>query len=311
MTVNTALESAAPDELSTSKLSGSDSGRYDPPQAKVAPPSPTPRNWPEAAEDVVTVPVVVVVDDDPEQDAPEQPCSTFQMSKKADVAGAIPGVVVVATSVYPLPVWLIDRPGKLATPPAAPMVGVPDSVPEPGFVPMVTVTAAVELVIRLPLPSRTSTETGLPSEPLCDVIGEPATVPFGSSWNARKQLGVTVTGKLLAWKSAVASPSSSPFVPANWLDSPGWTVHADPAPLHGAVASRLSVADWPSPRPRFRNCADPGVCEAVPPDALVRTKPPGAVRRTEPRVSLLELVTVKVKARVAPAATLAWSTVTL
>src|SRR5260370_14426094 len=58
-TENCAWESALPDGLSTSKLSGSDTGWYDEPQLKLTPPSATPRKSPEAAEDVVTVPDVV------------------------------------------------------------------------------------------------------------------------------------------------------------------------------------------------------------------------------------------------------------
>src|SRR5262245_3992715 len=109
------------------------------------------------------------------------------MSKKCDgSAGVIPGLV--APSVYPLPVWLIDRPGKLATPPTAVTVVVPDSAPEPGFAPMATVTAAVELVSRFPLPSSTSTETGLPVLATLFVIGMPTAVPFGWFTNAREQL---------------------------------------------------------------------------------------------------------------------------
>jgi hypothetical protein len=55
-----------------------------------------------------------------------------------------------ATSVYPMPALLIDRPEKFATPFTGFTVVVPESVPPPGFAPSATVTAPVALVTVLP-----------------------------------------------------------------------------------------------------------------------------------------------------------------
>ena len=68
-----------------------------------------------------------------------------------------------ATSVYPLPPLLIDRPGKLATPFTGFTVVVPDSVPPPGFAPIATVTALVALVTVLPEASWTATAGAIAS----------------------------------------------------------------------------------------------------------------------------------------------------
>ena len=49
-----------------------------------------------------------------------------------------------------MPVLLIDRFENVATPPDALSVSVPDRVPEPGLVPVATVTEADEDVTTLP-----------------------------------------------------------------------------------------------------------------------------------------------------------------
>src|SRR5262245_5673476 len=53
----------------------------------------------------------------------------------------------------------MDRLEKVATPPTAETVVVPDSVPPPGLVPIATVMLAVELVTVLPKVSCTATCT--------------------------------------------------------------------------------------------------------------------------------------------------------
>ena len=72
-----------------------------------------------------------------------------------------------------MPALSIDRLLKVATPPMAATVAVPDSVPELGLLPMPTVTLAV-LVVRLPPASRIRTVTA-------GVIDEPAWV-FDGCW---------------------------------------------------------------------------------------------------------------------------------
>src|SRR5262245_25444110 len=64
-----------------------------------------------------------------------------------------------AVSVYPVPDLSMERLEKVATPPTADTVVVPDSVPPPGLVPMATVMLAVELVTVLPKASWTATCT--------------------------------------------------------------------------------------------------------------------------------------------------------
>src|SRR5256885_10667938 len=62
--------------------------------------------------------------------------------------------------------------GKVATPPDAATVVVPDSVPPPGLVPMATVMLAVELVTVLPNASCTVTCTaGEIATPAVAVVG--------------------------------------------------------------------------------------------------------------------------------------------
>ena len=59
-----------------------------------------------------------------------------------------------------MPGWLIVRSENEAMPPLAGTMTVPDSVPEPGFDSMATVTSALEYVTSWPHPFRTSTLTG-------------------------------------------------------------------------------------------------------------------------------------------------------
>src|SRR5688572_27592400 len=66
----------------------------------------------------------------------------------------------------------MERLEKLATPPTAETVVVPDSVPPPGLLPMATVTLAVELVTVLPNASCTATCTaGLIATPAVSFDG--------------------------------------------------------------------------------------------------------------------------------------------
>ncbi len=62
-----------------------------------------------------------------------------------------------AVRVYPVPALLIESPEKVATPLTALTVAVPESVPEPGFVPIARVMEAVEDVTVFPWASCTVT----------------------------------------------------------------------------------------------------------------------------------------------------------
>src|SRR5215469_7766467 len=218
----------------------------------------------------------------------------------ADCCWLIPGLV--ATSVYGQPVLLMMRFEKLATPWLAWTCVVPDRVTgfEFGLAPMFRVITAFELLTTVVLsPASTSTETGLVAAdwPICEVIGDPATPPAGSFWNASEQLPVTAAARGLP---VVSSTKSLPD-PLNWFDCLAWTLHAEAAALHGAVASTVSVACWPGElRPRFRNSAEVAVYEAAP-GAPVTTKPTGAVIWMDPSVCVVaSLVTVNVKAWLRP-----------
>src|SRR5258708_26552009 len=129
------------------------------------------RTAPEVVGKVVTVPLVVFDDADVEHDDPEQGWITPEMLKGSEVAEVIPWLV--ATSVYPVPVALIDRSENEATPALATTVVVPDSEPDPGLNPMATVTAAAELVSSRPDPSRNSAVTRPPWELKAEVITAP------------------------------------------------------------------------------------------------------------------------------------------
>ena len=71
------------------------------------------------------------------------------MSKGLVVVVAEGNAVLLASSVYPSPTWLIDRPEKVATPSSAVAVSVPPSVPLPGFVPDRQRDGAVEERVHL------------------------------------------------------------------------------------------------------------------------------------------------------------------
>jgi hypothetical protein len=68
---------------------------------------------------------------------------------KAALVAPVRGVEE-ATSVYPLPALLMDRPEKVATPFTGLTVVMPESVPALGFAPSVTVTPPVAFVTVLP-----------------------------------------------------------------------------------------------------------------------------------------------------------------
>ena len=92
---------------------------------------------------------------------------------------------------------LIERPLKVATPPTAACVVVPDSVPPgPAFVPITKVTLAVEAV-RLPNWSSMRTVTD-------GVMGDPATAFVGCRTNDRAEAAAGVMAK--AALVAAASP---------------------------------------------------------------------------------------------------------
>src|SRR5260221_14031659 len=65
--------------------------------------------------------------------------------------------VLVAASVYPLPVLLIERSLNVATPPEAATVVVPLSVPPPALVPIASVTLRVSAVTTIVKTSSTRT----------------------------------------------------------------------------------------------------------------------------------------------------------
>jgi hypothetical protein len=103
------------------------------------------------------------------------PKATFEAApgvtlNAVDVAPVSP--VLDAVSVYPLPVLLIERLLKVATPLTALTVAVPESVPTPGFVPIAIVTAAVLPLTTAPVASWICTVTA-------GVIDAPATVFVG------------------------------------------------------------------------------------------------------------------------------------
>ena len=86
-----------------------------------------------------------------------------------------------------MPVLLIDRSLKVATPPAAGCISVPLRVPPPGLVPMASVTFEVSPVTRLPNLSSTSTVTA-------GLMVIPATVFVGC---ARRPVGPARAGVML------------------------------------------------------------------------------------------------------------------
>src|SRR5215471_18343906 len=114
------------------------------------PPIAVPSSWPGAAEEVVTVPVVVADDCDAEHGGVEHCWNDPQILKVFDVPEKIPRAVAV--SVYPKPCWSIDRSENEAMPPVVVTVVVPDSVPLPGFAVgvMVRVMAAFAVALSIP-----------------------------------------------------------------------------------------------------------------------------------------------------------------
>src|SRR5919201_2267674 len=124
--------------------------------------------------------------------------------------------VLAARSVYPVPVLLIDRSVKLATPFTALTVNVPLSVPPPGFAAIATAIAAVLVVTVLPPASCTVTWTpgGL-------LMPTPATVFVGWLVNARRAAGPTrmLNGLLMAPVRPVLEAVSVYPVPALSMES--------------------------------------------------------------------------------------------
>ena len=94
-----------------------------------------------------------------------------------DVAPVSAGLLV-AESVYPVPVLLIDRVLNVATPPDAATVAVPLSVPALGFVPIASVTFLVSEVTTLLFASRICTV-------IAGVMEAPAAVFVGCWLNTR------------------------------------------------------------------------------------------------------------------------------
>src|SRR6266853_2045286 len=90
----------------------------------------------------------------------------------------VAGPVALAVSVYPVPTLSIDSAGKVAMPPAAAWVPVPDKVPPDGLVPIATVTLPVNPVAVFPFASRAVTS-------IAGVMLPPATVLVGCTVNTR------------------------------------------------------------------------------------------------------------------------------
>src|SRR3954465_6773412 len=92
----------------------------------------------------------------------------------------------------------MERLEKVATPPDAATVSVPDSVPPPGLKPMATVMLAVELVTVLPNVSCTATSTA-------GLIDAPAVVLVGCAVKASRE---APAGVML--NAAEVAPVSAP-----------------------------------------------------------------------------------------------------
>ena len=104
------------------------------------------------------------------------------MLKPEEVAGAYDGELF-AVRVYPVPVLLMERPEKVATPAVTVVAEPPASDPPPGFVPIVKVTCVrLSPVSTLPFASSTATVTA-------GEIAEPATVVVGP-WRKTRCAGV-------------------------------------------------------------------------------------------------------------------------
>ena len=110
------------------------------------------------------------------------------MSKLALVAVVSPGLE--AESIYAVPLLLIDRSSKAATPLTALTVSVPVSVPPAGLAATAMVIEAPLLVTVLPPASCTLTRTA-------GAMLAPATVALGCVLNASLVAGPTETLKLV------------------------------------------------------------------------------------------------------------------
>src|SRR2546425_232684 len=195
-------------------------------------------------------------------------------------AAAVPGVMSnaalvalpapVAVSVYPGPALLIDRLGKLATPPAAATVAVPDSVPPPGFVPIATVIFPVNPVAVLPLPSSALTWTA-------GVIAAPAVVVVGCTENTSCVAAPAVTVMVpevtalspVAPKVRVRSPTVpviARFVKVATPPAVVMAVRVPPsAPAPVAMAAVTVTPDWLTGLPApSRSCATGCCANATP-----------------------------------------------
>src|SRR2546425_67174 len=190
-------------------------------------------------------------------------------------AAAVPGVMSnaalvalpapVAVSVYPGPALLIDRLGKLATPPAAATVAVPDSVPPPGFVPIATVIFPVNPVAVLPLPSSALTWTA-------GVIAAPAVVVVGCTENTSCVAAPAVTVMVpevtalspVAPKVRVRSPTVpviARFVKVATPPAVVMAVRVPPsAPAPVAMAAVTVTPDWLTGLPAPSRSCTTGCC---------------------------------------------------
>jgi hypothetical protein len=115
---------------------------------------------------------------------------------------ALVNPALVAPKVYPVPVLLMDKLLKVATPATAAIVAVPDNVPAPGFVPIAMATEAVDAV-RLSLASNIRTV-------IAGLIAEPATALLGCWPNTSL---VAVPGVIL--KVLDVAPVNTPLVASN------------------------------------------------------------------------------------------------
>src|SRR5712691_6986284 len=117
--------------------------------------------------------------------------------------GTVGSPPAAAVSVYPVPILSMLRVENAATPPTAVTVGVPDSDPPPGLVPIAAVTLPVNPVAVLPSASRAVTCTA-------GVIVAPAVVLVGctvnTSWLAVP--AATLKPALVAELSPVAAAES-------------------------------------------------------------------------------------------------------
>src|SRR2546425_1261691 len=195
-------------------------------------------------------------------------------------AAAVPGVMSnaalvalpapVAVSVYPGPALLIDRLGKLATPPAAATVAVPDSVPPPGFVPIATVIFPVNPVAVLPLPSSALTWTA-------GVIAAPAVVVVGCTENTSCVAAPAVTVMVpevtalspVAPKVRVRSPTVpviARFVKVATPPAVVMAVRVPPSvPPPVAIAAVTVTPDWLTGLPASSRSCTTGCCaNAIP-----------------------------------------------